>query len=184
MPIYSSLETIKEGFSSTHEEYTQWKVFDQDDNLMNVFKGLASTTPSDAYMNLEKFLENMTGEGYVIIKAYPRKMALGKGGDTAQVLKFNYRLKAEKANSSGSSAGGGVISLQMYLEQMQRVSELQTQLAIQQITDKLTKKETKDTSYFERVAESMGKSFAKEYLRKGERKSENFRAFISVPCEP
>lgn len=167
MPVYSTIETIKDGFTSGAAfAYTKWKVFDQDDNLMNTFSGLETTTPNDAWSNLETFINKMSGEGYIIIKAYPKEYKWGKGGDTSSVLKFYYRL-SEKQNRSGSGfSGGGGISLEMYLGQLAEVNNLRTQLAIKEIEEKLTKKENKDSSYFERVAGSIGKSFAKEYLKK------------------
>lgn len=163
MPVYSSLDTLKEGMNSG--DYTQWKVYDQDENLMNTFKGLATTTANDAWTNLENFLNRMTGDGYVIVKMYLKTRQLGKGGDTANDLKYYYKLKSTQAVPGGGGGGDG-ISLGTHLALMQENMRLQTELAIKEIESKYSKKEVKDTSYFERVAEAMGKSFAKEYLKK------------------
>lgn len=163
MPVYSTIETIKEGITSG--AYTKWKVFDQDENLMNTFVGLESTTPIDAWSNLETFINKMSGDGYIVIKAYPKEFKFGKGGDTSSVLKYFYRLNEQQQSRSGSSFSGSGISLDMYLAQMQQINDLRTQLAIKEITDKLTVKAVKDTSYFEKVAESIGKSFAQEFIK-------------------
>jgi len=183
MPVYSTIETIKEGITSG--AYTKWKVFDQDENLMNTFVGLESTTPTDAWSNLESFIHKMSGDGYIVIKAYPKEFKFGKGGDTSSVLKYYFRLNEQQQSRAGSGFSGSGISLDMYLAQMQQINDLRTQLAIKEITDKLTVKQVKDTSYFEKVAESIGKSFAQEFIKKnGAKAGEVVAPAISGATEP
>jgi hypothetical protein len=163
MPVYSTLETIK-GAMESAGDYVHFKILDQDENLMTTFKGLASTTPADAFTNLQAFIDKMSGEGYIVIRIYLRTRKFTGGGDTANDLKFYYRLSQAKQNNF-SGGGGGGISLDMYLAQMNEANNLRMELAIEKLTAAHTKKEVKDTSYFERVAEAMGKGFAKDYLK-------------------
>lgn len=164
MPVYSGLDTIKEAMQSAGD-YVHFKILDQDENLMTTFKGLASTTPSDAFTNLQAFIDKMTGEGYIVIRIYLRTRKFTGGGDTANDLKFYYRLSSNKQTSLNSGGLGGGISLDMYLAQMNEANNLRMELAIERLNAQHTKKEVKDTSYFERVAEAMGKGFAKDYLK-------------------
>lgn len=164
MPVYSTLETIK-GAMESAGDYVHFKILDQDENLMTTFKGLASTTPADAFTNLQAFIDKMSGEGYIVIRIYLRTRKFTGGGDTANDLKFYYRLSTAKQNNFSGGGGGSGVSLEMYLAQMQEASNLRMELAIEKLTAQHQKKEVKDTSYFERVAEAMGKGFAKDYLK-------------------
>lgn len=166
MPVYSTLETIKEAMTSAGD-YVHFKILDQDDNLMTTWKGLATTTPADAFNNLEAFVNKMSGEGYVIIKIYLRNRKFTGGGDTANDLKFYYRLGIEKKSFGGGGASSG-IDLAMYLNLLGENQRLQTEIAIKEITAKYEKKEVKDTSYLEKLGEAMAKTFAKEFKDKAE----------------
>lgn len=173
MPIYSTLKTIEEVM--TDKNIIRWKVLSESEDMLHQSEPPESVSARDSFNTLQKFLNELSGNSWVLVYLYDRKYKSNGGGALSQwVYKHYFHLQGntQQQNNSGiNGAGNGMNGDVMAL--MQQVEALKYQMkeeAKQREIDML-KAEIKNLQannrggYFERVAESIGKSWAQEYLK-------------------
>lgn len=171
MPTYTTLDTIQEVMED--KKIVQWKVHDEDKNLLHHFNPAVTTQAKDSFNTLKKFVLPLKGTNYIIITCYAKAFTGKRGGDTAQtVFRYFYKLDDDapvrKEKESNFSGGLGIAD---YLGLHKQINDLNALIVTQQkdreIADlKEQLKEGNGKGYFTSAAEAMGKGFFTEYMSK------------------
>lgn len=170
MPTFVTLDTIQDVM--LERKCITWKVFDEEENLLHFYQPAESTLPRDSFNTLEKFLKNITGTNFIIIRVYAPEFKHGRGGDTANtVFRYFYSLRGTGAHTV-QTVNAPVAQDGNYLALLEKMNQMQMDFLKQQHERDLkelraqVKESNKDESdYFTKVAKAIGKEMAKEWLK-------------------
>lgn len=171
--IYTTLDSLREIMNDV--DANRWAVETDDGTVLNEAMDVPpATKANDSWSNLKRYLETLTGSGFVVIKIYTKAYKPNSGGNLKYTCRqYNFRIgnfDGTNGKDNGQNGISGIpdqygISAQI-TELKVLIANMQKQAEIEELKRQLTEaKKNKKPEFFESTIKGMMKSAVTEYLQ-------------------